>query len=270
MIVWQADFYKHLSQENKQNTTWNLIICNEQKGEIVYQSSCQQSEANSSWLIGQLEPFIKEYSPDIIKVFRPQCLSLFQLVEEKLGVKIEGTRRTPQLKQILKEKYPNSIKLEQAPPQPIPESLWGDKWRFAAFKAGDFFDYFSDRPIPIKDLSEELNPINLGIASDINIPGVVIYGGRQSMYLARWFAENQPVSLNYIPTDINQSGGLILESGLVDRWILLTFEDSEMAESAQQYEQQKEESQGLHFLLIQPDDSGMTQTGIWLLKQEEI
>ncbi len=269
MIIWQADFYKHLSQENEQNTTWNLIICN-QKSKIIHQASCQQSEANSNWLIKELDYLVKEYSPDIIKVFRPQCLSLFQLVGETLGVKIEGTRRTPILKQIIKEKYPNSIKLEQPPPQAIPESLWGDKWRFAAFKAGDFFDYFSDRPIPIKDLPKPLNPINLGVASNINIPGVVIYGGRQSMFLARWLANNQPVALNYIPTEINQSGGLILESGLVDRWVLLTFEDSEMAQAAQQYEQQKEESQGLHFLLIQPDDSGMTQTGIWLLKQEEI
>ncbi|CCQ61618.1 hypothetical protein CWATWH0401_2677 [Crocosphaera watsonii WH 0401] len=89
------------------------------------------------------------------------------------------------------------------------------------------------------------------------------------MYLARWLADNQPVSLNYIPTDVEKSGGLILESGLVDRWVLLTFEDSEMAQSAQKYEQQKEDSQGLHFLLIQPDDSGMTETGIWLLKKEE-
>lgn len=268
MIIWQADFYKHLSQDNEQNTTWNLIICNEQKV-IIHQASCQQSEVNSNWLIRQLDPLVKQYSPDMIKVFRPQSLSLFTLVGQTLGIKIEGTRRTPQLKQILKEKYPNAVKIDQPPPQAIPESLWGDKWRFATFKAGDFIDYFSDRPIPIKVLPEDLNPINLGIASDVNLPGVVIYGGKKSMYLARWLADNQPVSLNYIPTDINKSGGLILESGLMDRWVLLTFEDAEMATSAQQYEQQKEQSQGIHFLLIQPDDSGMTQTGIWLLRKEE-
>ena len=54
------------------------------------------------------------------------------------------------------------------------------------------------------------------------------------------------------------------------RWVFLTFEDAEMAQSAQQYEQPKEGSQGLHFLLIQPDDAGMTETGIWLLKKEDI
>ncbi|MDJ0580763.1 Tab2/Atab2 family RNA-binding protein [Crocosphaera sp.] len=269
MIIWQADFYKHLSQENEDNTVWNLIVC-DQNSSIIHQGSCQQSEANSNWLITELESLVKQYSPDLIKVFRPQCLSLFQLFGKTLGVKIEASRRTPQLKQILKEKFPSSLKLKQLPPQAVPENLWGDKWRFATFKAGDFFDYFRDRPIPIKDLSEELNPIDLGIASGINIPGVVIYGGRKSMYLARWLADNKPFSLNYIPTEVGKSGGLILESRLVDRWVLLTFEDSEMAQSAQKYEQQKESSQGLHFLLIQPDDSGMTETGIWLLKKEDI
>ncbi|MDJ0599384.1 MAG: Tab2/Atab2 family RNA-binding protein [Crocosphaera sp.] len=269
MIVWQADFYKHLSQENDNNTTWNLIICDEQ-GVIIHQASCQQSEANSNWLVSQLASLFQQYSPNIIKVFRPQCLSLFTLVGETLGIKIKGTRRTPQIKQILQQKYPNSRTLQQPPPQAIPESLWGDKWHFATFKAGDFMDYFSDRPIPIKDLPEGLNPINLGIASNIIIPGVVIYGGRKSMYLGRWLADNQPVSLNYIPTEVGKSGGLILESGLVDRWVFLTFEDEVMAKSAQQYEQQKESSQGIHFLLIQPDDSGITQTGIWLLKKEVI
>ena len=268
MIIWQADFYKHLSQTNENNTTWNLIIC-DQNSSIIHEASCQQSEANSNWLIAELESLVKQYSPDVVKVFRPQCLSLFQLLGKALGIYIEATRRTPQLKQILKDKFPSSVKLEQSPPQAVPENLWGDKWRLGTFKAGDFLDYFSDRPIPIKDLPEELNPIDLGIASDIKIPGLVIYGGRQSMYLARWLADNQPVSLNYIPTDVEKSGGLILESGLVDRWVLLTFEDSEMAQSAQKYEQQKEDSQGLHFLLIQPDDSGMTETGIWLLKKEE-
>ena len=108
-------------------------------------------------------------------------MSLFQLLGKALGIYIEATRRTSQLKQILKDKFPSSVKLEQSPPQAVPENLWGDKWRLATFKAGDFLDYFSDRPIPIKDLPEELNPIDLGIASDIKIPGLVIYGGRQSM-----------------------------------------------------------------------------------------
>ncbi|MGB3692248.1 MAG: Tab2 family RNA-binding protein, partial [Spirulinaceae cyanobacterium] len=61
------------------------------------------------------------------------------------------------------------------------------------------------------------------------------------------------------------SGGLILAGGLVDRWIVATFEDEEVARAAKAYEERKQASQGLHFLLIQPDDSGMTTSGFWLL-----
>jgi len=57
--------------------------------------------------------------------------------------------------------------------------------------------------------------------------------------------ESQPVALNYVA---GEPAGLIL-AGLVDRW-LLPFEDQEVA-AATTYEQRKQLSQGLHFLLVQ-------------------
>ena len=89
------------------------------------------------------------------------------------------------------------------------------------------------------------------------------------MQIAQWLVEEKPVSLNYIPTEIGKSGGLVLESGLVDRWIFATFESSAVAQAAKAYEQAKQQSNQLHFLLLQPDDSGMTHTGFWLLKDEK-
>ncbi|MER3590014.1 MAG: hypothetical protein C4322_21265, partial [Mastigocladus sp. ERB_26_1] len=56
---------------------------------------------------------------------------------------------------------------------------------------------------------------------------------------------------------------------LVDRWILVTFTDPEVAAAGRVYEQRKQESCGLHFLLVQPDDSGMTFSGFWLLRAED-
>jgi hypothetical protein len=111
-----------------------------------------------------------------------------------------------------------------------------------------------------------LKPINLGLASTIPIPGVVIYGGRQSMRLARWLQEANPVTLNYIA---GAPDGLILEASLADRWILATFEDEEVAAAAKVYAQRKQVSKRLHFLLVQPDDSGMTYSGFWLLGGED-
>ncbi|NES98783.1 MAG: DUF1092 family protein, partial [Desertifilum sp. SIO1I2] len=55
---------------------------------------------------------------------------------------------------------------------------------------------------------------------------------------------------------------------LVDRWVLETFSDRQVAAAAQTFLQRQKASLGLHFLLVQPDDSGMTYTGFWLLQRE--
>jgi hypothetical protein len=64
--------------------------------------------------------------------------------------------------------------------------------------------------------------------------------------------------------------GLILEAGLCDRWVITTFNDADVARAGQQFERRKQASQGLHFLLVRPDDSGMTTTGLWLLQQSQV
>ncbi len=273
MTIWQADFYKYSAQGNSGNVLWKLLICDSQ-GNLIHQANCSQSQANSDWLVSQLRPLIQKQLPDLIQVFRPQSLSLLTIAAGKLGIKVIATRRTFALKEILKkqtvQEHDNPIKLEKLPPQPLPENLWGEGWRFASFPAGELVDYFCDRQIPIINIPEELLPLKLGIASSESVPGMVIYGGRKSLYLSRWLEEMQPVSLNYIPTEIGASGGLILEAGLADRWIIATFEDREVAQAAQNYEQRKQASKGLHFLLVQPDDSGITYSGFWLLQAEEI
>lgn len=95
-----------------------------------------------------------------------------------------------------------------------------------------------------------------------------MYGAKKSMIIARWIEDQVPAFINYIPTEVNKSGGLILETGLVDRWIFNTFESELVAQAAVNYEHKKQAAKGLHFLLIQPDDSGMTSTAFWLLKRD--
>ncbi|NMG08292.1 Tab2/Atab2 family RNA-binding protein [Brasilonema sp. UFV-L1] len=263
MKIWQADFYRRPQTEASGQVMWELLICDPTRS-FEYQATCPQSQASSSWVASEVEKAALEQLPDIIQVFRPQSLSLIEQAGRSLGICVEPTRRTLALKQWLQEKqYP--VFLDKPPPMPLPENLWGEEWRFASLSAGDLVQVFSDRPIPILEMPEYLLPINLGLASTIPVPGVVIYGGKKSMRLARWLQKAYPVTLNYVAGD---SHGLVLEAGLVDRWIVATFEDKEVAAAAKVYEQRKQQSQGLHFLLIQPDDSGMTYSGFWLLREE--
>jgi hypothetical protein len=271
MNIWQADFYKRPLKNHEGQIIWELLIC-DREGNIILQSQCSQPEANGEWLTSQIEN-LRDQFPDQIQVFRPQSLNLLQIAGEKLGIKITPNRHTLALKNLLKQQAKeyssyNPIKLEKMPPQPLPENLWGEEWRFTALPAGEIIEAFSDRPIPILSLPEYCFPLNLGLPSNLPIPGIIIYGGKQSLKLAQWLQEVNPDSINYIITTVGESGGIILESGLTDRWILATFEDQEIAQSAQIFQQRKQEAKGLHFLLIQPDDSGITYSGFWLLKEE--
>ncbi|MEB3831725.1 Tab2/Atab2 family RNA-binding protein [Phormidium sp. CCY1219] len=275
MQIWQADFYRRPLQNERGERLWELAIC-DRAGDFRFSDRCVQSEAKVSWLVDRLHKASAGHPPAAIEVFRPQSLSLIQEAGKQLGVPVIPTRRTQSLKQWLLQKsqeYANEpnythetydpLAVDRPPPIPLPEELWGDRWRFARVSAGYLLDVFGDRPIPIRSIPESLNPFNLGLASTVAIPGAVVDGGRQSMRLARWLEAVQPVALNYIP---GAPDGLILEAGLSDRWVLATFEDKEVAAAGLNFQQHKQLCKGLHFLLVQPDDSGQTYTGFWLLQ----
>lgn len=267
MSSWQADFYHYgVSSPSGEGELWHLTIC-DRLGNLLSAQTCPQAEVSSHWLKAHLQSLYENTQPSEIQIFRPQILNLFSLALEDLEISLIPTRRTIGLKTYLKEHYGEvALKVDSPPPQPLPESLWGEQWRFAALPASDLMTAFQDHPIPYLDFPEDLWPLNLGIPSDRLIPGVIIYAGRQARYLGQWLASLDPVSLHYQALDLNQSGGLVLEAGLSDRWIIATFTDGEMATKAQTFMNRQTEAQGLHFLLVQPDDSGMTTTGVWLLQ----
>lgn len=278
MTVWQADFYRRPLQDEAGNSLWELVICDADRSFTAY-AFCSQSQADSAWIAQQLQQWIEASGkPDRLQVFRPQSASLLAAASEPLGIKVEPTRRTEALKQYLQQRakeylqspnYNNQpyepVKLDKPAPLPLSENLWGDQWRFASIAAADLISAFEHRPIPIRETPEFLLPINLQISSTTPIPGVIIDGGRKSMQLAKWLQRSRPVSLNYIP---GQPDGLILEAGLVERWVLTTFEDADVIAAARSFREKQAAAKGLHFLLVQPDNSGMTYTGFWLLQRE--
>ncbi len=276
MLIWEVDFYRRPLQNETGQLLWELLICTPDR-RFEFAAFCPQAKANSAWLVEQLQAAIATGGqPDTIRVFRPQTLNLLQQAAPQLGLAVEPNRHTPGLKQWLQERvalYPQwgqpthqpyqPLELERPAPIPMPENLWGQQWRFAALPAGDLADAFAERLIPYLELPAAHLPLNLGLASNLPIPGVVIDGGRRSLLLAQWLQKSQPVSLSAIS---GQPDGLILEAGLVDRWVVATFTDPEVAKASREFEQRKQAAQGLHFLLVQPDDSGMTYTGFWLLR----
>lgn len=277
MAIWQVDFYRRPLQDSSGKPLWELVVCDRDRS-FAASAFCPQSEAGSEWVTAQFREFVSSSDdlPTHIQVFRPQTLHILERVGKTLNIAVEPTRNTPTLKTLLRNRandYPkmegytnepyDPLALDTPPPLPLPNDLWGEEWRFAAIAAGDFDLMFGDRPIPIRDTPEERMPLTQGLASTTPVPGVVIYGGRQSMRLARWFAEVQPAFLSYIPGDPD---GLILDVGLVDRWVIATFTDPGAIAAAQTFQQRLAQSNGLHWLLVQPDDSGITYSGLWMLQ----
>lgn len=278
MTVWQVDFSERPLSTPQGQTLWELLIV-DPNGQILHQAQCSQAQARFDWLIRQLELCINNTGscPERIQLFRPQCLSLFEAAANELNLLVEPTRYTPALKQVLATQAstystaPNytgdayqPLQIMPLPPVPLPDQLWGEGWRFTGLRAKELETHLIVQPIPILSLRMDLLPSQLGLGTNLIIPGVIIYGGRRSMALARWCQEQNPAEVTFIA---GQPDGVIMAAGLRERWILATFDDPQVKQAAQVFMARQKAAQGLHFLIIQPDESGITYTGLWLLQQ---
>jgi hypothetical protein len=150
-----------------------------------------------------------------------------------------------------------------SPPQPLPENLWGDHWQFMSLPAEDLEFRLWERPIPVRDAAPLALPSQQNLGASATIPGILINAGRQAMKLSRWLLDRQPEQLVAVNLEL---GAVILTTVQRERWILATYQDAMVRESAQTFESRKAQCSNIHFLLIQPDDSGITHTGLWILK----
>ncbi len=272
MSYWQVDFYRRPLKTPTGIDLWELVICDPEQ-QFHYTAFCPEPLATASWL---REAFCNcgQPLPERIQVFRPQSLGLIEAACESLKISLEATRRTRSLKDFLRQRvteYPSldtytgaaydPLAIEQPPPLPLPDDIWGDYWQFAAITP-DQLNQLMLYPLRILSFEMDMLPEALGLRSDCLIPGIILYGGRKSLKLARWFQEQSPYRLEFVR---GQPCGVILHSGLRDRWVFLTFDNPEIAAAGDAFQQRLRDSQGLHFFLIQPEENDTTYTALWLL-----
>lgn len=279
MVIWEADCYRRPLRDENQNPLWELLVC-DRDFHFSYGAAAPQSAVNSAWLQEQLTIALQRsrQSPTEIRVFRPQSLSLLVAAAKPLDILVRPRRATPALKQWLVQRsrwYASQpgytgepydpLALERPAPVPMSENLWGEQWRFGSLSAQDFQESLIYEPMPYQFVPQEWLPLQMGLPSNAAIPGVVIDAGRRALPLCEWLQEQQPAALTYIP---GAPDGVILEAGLVDRWVLTTFEDEDVQAAGKLFSDRQQQAKGLHFLLVRPDDSGMTFTGLWLLRRQ--
>lgn len=280
-VIWEVDLARRPLRDEQERSIWELVLCDRAQ-RFVFRAVAPEVDVTVDWVVAQFHAAAGDPPewPDRLQAFRPASLDWLQPAATQLGLPLEPTRRTFALKAWLHARQQQSplfeettqhpydpLAIAQGPPVPLPANLWGERWQFAALPAGEVMAAFGDRPIPFRELSTDLDPLALGLASTLPIPGVIVEGGRRSLPLARWLHAQNPAGITFLA---GPPHGLLLEAGLAERYVLTTFTDADVATAARLYEARKQESRGLHFLLIQPDDTGMTYTGIWLLQSDAI
>ncbi len=277
MTLWQVDFSERPLTDTNGHSLWQLLIC-DPGGRVLYQAECDQNQARLKWLVEQFQTCLEQWGePERVQFFRPQFQSLLAAAAQELNFLLEPTRQTFALKELLEAQaitYPTlpnytgdlyqPTQILSLPPVPLPENLWGEGWQFTSLSAQDLESSLMKQPIPILSLRLDYLPSRLGLAPEARIPGVIFYGGRRSMGFARWLQEQSPTEVEFIP---GSPDGLVMSAGLRERWVLVTFADAQVRESAQTFKTRQAQASGLHFILIQPDESGITYTGLWLLKK---
>lgn len=276
MTIWQVDFDRRPLKNTEDYPLWELTVYDPQT-QMACHRLCPEPNVSHDWLMGELKELftLMGPTPTQFQVFRPRSLTFMEDVGKTLNISVVATRQTPGLKRVMQVRTQSYAQLpeytgqsydplaiEPLPPQPMPEHLWGDQWQFVTLAASELESVLLQRPIPLRTVPEMLWPSHLGLAADANIPGVLINGGRRSMQLAQWLQQRQPASIQSMRAELS---GLIMAAGLNERYVLVTYDDADIVSAAQGFEQGKQGSQGLHFLLVQPDDSGVTYTGMWLL-----
>ncbi|PZD73258.1 hypothetical protein C1752_02224 [Acaryochloris thomasi RCC1774] len=280
--VWEIDFYSRPILDEQQKKIWELLVCDTQRS-FEYTQQCSGAEANARWLQNALTEAMEQWrqsqgvavseQPEKIRFFRRQMSSIITRACKGIGIPAQASRRTFAIYQWLQERslqvYPQHpgyqplmappAQFDPMPPQSLPDALVGQSWSIATLPLSAFSE-MQDWEIAFNDPF----PLELvKLPADTNIPGLIIFSER-AVPLAGWMSGLELAFLKFSPTPKPQ---LLLETGLVERWVLSNLQDPTLATEVEAFERTKQEAQQLHFLAIQSSPEAQDFAGFWLLQE---
>lgn len=265
---WELDFYYRPLVDVDNRKIWELLI--HARTGWRFERRCSPQEANATWLRENLQIALAEAPapPQRVLYFRPLMSGIVERACKELDLQTRLTRRTFYLDEWLRARerdlYPGETGyqppgpapagLERAPARPLPDALRGERWAFVALSA-----------IEIRELKELEIPFGEQLnftLPPVPVPGVVIFSKRAEP-LAAWMSGVDPASLYFQP---GEPASLLLEAGVEERWVVVSFRDPQIVGEGEDFERAKERSAGHHFLVIQrPGQEEFT--GFWSLHQ---
>ena len=283
--IWELDFYSRPILDENNKKVWEILICESpqdvktpSESLFRYAEYCASSEINSVKLGQVLQEAIARAPkpPDRIRFFRQAMNNMITKACEDVGLPVVLSRRTIALNQWLnqrmQEEYPKhpgfqpgtnpSVNFAATAPQRLPDALVGQKWAFVTLEAGAF-DEMGEWAI---DFGEAF-PLDLvGLSRDRRIPGLIIFSSRATP-LAAWMSGLELACLKF---DTESAPSLLLETGVSDRWILASLNNTQLQAEAKNFEAAKQQANGIHFIAVQTDPENEAFAGFWLLQETDL
>lgn len=279
--VWEIDFYSRPILDERQKKIWELLVCTPDRT-FEYTKYCAGSEANARWLEATLMEVMEEWQqsqgleagikPDKIRFFRRQMSNIISRACKAIGVPSQASRRTFGIYQWLLERsqqvYPKHpgyqplmappAEFEPAEALPLPDALVGQGWSVVTLPVKAFAE-MADWDIAFSDVF----PLDLlGLEPDAMIPGLLFFSER-AMPLAGWMSGLELACLTFEPTPTPR---LLLETGLIERWVIAGLGDPQLRAEIEAFERTKRSVQQVHFLAVQSSPEAEDFAGFWLLQ----
>ncbi|NEQ75291.1 MAG: DUF1092 family protein [Okeania sp. SIO2C9] len=283
--IWELDFYSRPILDERQKKLWELLICespldiNHPTDSLYrYSEFTSNQEVNSIWLRSAIEKAIADApeAPQKIRFFRRQMNNMITKACAEMAIPAVLSRRTYTLNQWLQQRmeevYPTyssyqagtnpSIQYMSPAPQPLPDALIGEKWAFVSLEVEAFAE-MSEWDIDF----EEAFPLSMmGLAPNLQIPGLIIYSSRAKP-LAAWMSG---LELAFVKFNLGPPARLLLETGGNDCWILANLANSSTIEEAKRFSEAKSKVKQVHFLAVQSNPESESFAGFWLLQEINI
>jgi len=280
--IWELDYYSRPILDEDKKKVWEVLICEtplsiSTKTESLfrYAKYCSSATVNSVWLQTAVQEAIEQAgeAPVKIRFFRRQMNNMITKACEDISIPAQASRRTLALSQWLQQRmeevYPQepgfqggsnpSVKLDAPLPQRLPDALEGEQLQFVTLSGADF----ADMPDWNIDFGEAF-PLDLaGISPETKIPGVLIFSNR-ALPVAGWMSG---LELAWLRFDNSKQARLVLETGATESWILANIKNPQMQIEANNFEQAKQQANGVHFIGIQSDSNSESFAGFWLLRE---
>ncbi|NEP85129.1 MAG: DUF1092 family protein, partial [Okeania sp. SIO3B3] len=155
-----------------------------------------------------------------------------------------------------------SVQYMSPAPQPLPDALIGEKWTFVSLET-EAFTEMSEWDI---DFGEAFPLNSIGLAPNLQIPGLIIYSSRAKP-LAAWMSG---LELAFVKFNSGPPARLLLETGGNDCWILANLANSSTIEEAKRFSEAKSKVKQVHFLAVQSNPESESFAGFWLLQEINI